>query len=93
MAPSAKWQIEIPADEMREVHPYREPSRSKLFEFSSAPVYPEVERRMPASPELVQRIVIRHAPQHVLRWIHSIQHGPETEETPNYHEFQPHDLQ
>lgn len=44
---------------------------------------------MPRAPEPERRVIIRHAPDHVLGGLDSVGHGPQAEEAPDDHELEP----
>lgn len=50
---------------------------------------PHVVALMPRAPEPERRVVIRHTPDHVLRGLDPVGHGPQAEEPPDDHELEP----
>lgn len=43
---------------------------------------PEIVAAMPAPPESEGRVIVRHASDHILRWVDAVQKCPGAEESP-----------
>jgi hypothetical protein len=54
---------------------------------------PAVEAAVPAPPEREGRVVVAHAPDHVLRGVDAVEQGPEPEEAEGDEELEPDDVQ
>lgn len=54
---------------------------------------PDVVRPMPRSPEVADRIVVAHAPDHIFRWIIPVTERPKSEEAPRQEQLEPDDDQ
>lgn len=50
---------------------------------------PQVEALVPTAPESQSRVIVDNTSDHVLRCFNVVQQRPESEETPNDHQFEP----